>query len=124
MRQFFITLRDTPHLDGVHTVFGYVTSGLDVVDGHVLRGGQRTRGVLLGAAHVDQVHRVRRVVDDVAERGERDRVDLAARQDLDEGPRVEVDALRTVEQRVGAVVVQVHEGVCVRHRSARRLHAA
>ena len=30
--QFFITLRDTPHLDGVHTVFGRVTSGLDVVE--------------------------------------------------------------------------------------------
>ncbi len=29
--QFFITLRDTPHLDGNHTVFGKVTDGLDVV---------------------------------------------------------------------------------------------
>lgn len=29
--QFFITLRDTPHLDGVHTVFGRVTDGLDIV---------------------------------------------------------------------------------------------
>ena len=29
--QFFITLSDTPHLDGVHTVFGKVTGGLDVV---------------------------------------------------------------------------------------------
>ncbi|AOY58609.1 MULTISPECIES: peptidylprolyl isomerase [Desulfococcus] len=29
--QFFITLDATPHLDGRHTVFGKVTSGLDVV---------------------------------------------------------------------------------------------
>ncbi len=29
--QFFVTLRATPHLDGVHTVFGRVTAGLDVV---------------------------------------------------------------------------------------------
>lgn len=30
--QFFITHVSTPHLDGRHTVFGKVTSGLDVVD--------------------------------------------------------------------------------------------
>jgi len=30
--QFFITHRATPHLDGVHTVFGQVTSGQEVVD--------------------------------------------------------------------------------------------
>lgn len=30
--QFFVTLRDTPHLDGRHTVFGEVVEGMDVVE--------------------------------------------------------------------------------------------
>jgi peptidyl-prolyl cis-trans isomerase B (cyclophilin B) len=30
--QFFICLGDFPHLDGVHTVFGRVVDGMDVVD--------------------------------------------------------------------------------------------
>ncbi len=37
--QFFITLRATPHLDGVHTVFGRVVRGMDVVN--TLREGDR-----------------------------------------------------------------------------------
>ena len=41
--QFFITLRDTPHLDGVHTVFGGVTSGMDVVE--AIREGDRMQKV-------------------------------------------------------------------------------
>lgn len=37
--QFFITLAATPHLDGVHTVFGRVTDGMDVVT--AIRGDDR-----------------------------------------------------------------------------------
>ena len=37
--QFFITHGPTPHLDGVHTVFGSVVSGQDVVD--KIEGGDK-----------------------------------------------------------------------------------
>ena len=39
--QFFITLAATPHLDGRHTVFGRVTSGMDVVSSIRERDPQR-----------------------------------------------------------------------------------
>ena len=44
--QFFITLGQTPHLDGVHTVFGAVTEGMDVV--REIRAGDRMTKVSLG----------------------------------------------------------------------------
>jgi peptidyl-prolyl cis-trans isomerase B (cyclophilin B) len=43
--QFFITLRETPHLDGVHTVFGRVVEGGDVVD-RIKQGDPMTRVTL------------------------------------------------------------------------------
>lgn len=41
--QFFICLGDFPHLDGVHTVFGRVVEGMDVVD--KIRQGDRMNRV-------------------------------------------------------------------------------
>ena len=41
--QFYITLAPAPHLDGQYTVFGRVTSGMNVVDG--IRVGDRIKSV-------------------------------------------------------------------------------
>lgn len=41
--QFFITHGPTPHLDGMHTVFGHVTNGQDVVD--AIAGGDKITGI-------------------------------------------------------------------------------
>jgi peptidyl-prolyl cis-trans isomerase B (cyclophilin B) len=41
--QFFIVYKPQPHLNGKHTVFGKVTSGMEVVDG--IRGGDAMKTV-------------------------------------------------------------------------------
>ena len=46
--QFFITHRATPHLDGVHTVFGQVRTGQEVVD--AIRVGDRMKKVTIADA--------------------------------------------------------------------------
>jgi len=43
--QFFITHRATPHLDGVHTVFGQVLTGQEVVDS--IRAGDKMKKVTI-----------------------------------------------------------------------------
>ena len=46
--QFFITHRATPHLDGVHTVFGQVRKGQEIVD--AIRMGDRMKKVTIADA--------------------------------------------------------------------------
>ncbi|MGD0721912.1 MAG: peptidylprolyl isomerase [Roseiarcus sp.] len=45
--QFFICLADAPFLDGKYTVFGEVTSGMDVVD-KIKKGDQANGGAVVG----------------------------------------------------------------------------
>ncbi|TGL21598.1 peptidylprolyl isomerase [Leptospira bourretii] len=40
--QFFINQVDTPHLDGLHTVFGFLVSGYDVLDRIIEKGNLQT----------------------------------------------------------------------------------
>jgi peptidyl-prolyl cis-trans isomerase B (cyclophilin B) len=46
--QFYITKRAVPELDGKYTVFGRVTSGMDVVDR--VRAGDRMKSVRIVTA--------------------------------------------------------------------------
>jgi cyclophilin family peptidyl-prolyl cis-trans isomerase len=45
--QFFLVLEPQPHLDGVHTVFGQVTEGLDVI--RKLKQGDHIHSIRFGA---------------------------------------------------------------------------
>ncbi|TGJ98613.1 peptidylprolyl isomerase [Leptospira langatensis] len=40
--QFFVNQVDTPHLDGLHTVFGQIVSGSDVIDKVIASGNGKT----------------------------------------------------------------------------------
>ena len=66
--QFFITHGPTPHLDGMHTVFGAVTEGQDVVDD--IRGGDDIESIeihdstdALFAAQADRIADWNKVLD-------------------------------------------------------------
>jgi len=52
--QFFITYRDTPHLDGKHTVFGRIVEGMDVLESIPERDPQRAKepGVVMNSVTV------------------------------------------------------------------------
>ena len=49
--QFFIVYEPQPHLDGVHTVFGKVIEGMDVVDGIQQGAIMETVEVIEGKSH-------------------------------------------------------------------------
>ena len=50
--QFFITYTATPHLDGMHTVFGKIIEGMDVVN------SIRERDPMSDAEEGDKIHKI------------------------------------------------------------------
>ncbi len=100
--QFFMTLRDTPWLDGKHTVFGRVIDGDDVLQRLTRINPTQPDGVVLLDDPIDVLRRQERFVDLPTQGTVRDWLETQVQGDLVSGSEFEVQNQRGVVGKVEA----------------------
>lgn len=100
--QFFMTLRDTPWLDGKHTVFGLVTEGEDVLERLTRVDPSQPEGVVLLDDPVDVLRRQERFTNLPTQGTVRDWLESQVAEGLATGNEFEIQGQRGVVGKVEA----------------------
>lgn len=108
--QFFITHKATPHLDGRHTVFGHVTSGLDVVDKIIKDDVITSVKIIRVGKEAKNFNAVKVFTDYFAKKAEADKIEAEKQKVAKEKALKEFENATTTESGLKYIVLQQGSG--------------
>lgn len=108
--QFFITHKATPHLDGRHTVFGHVTSGLDVVDKIVKDDVMTSVKIIRIGKDAKNFNAVKVFTDYFAKKAEADKIEAEKQKAAKEKALKEFENAQTTVSGLKYIVLQQGTG--------------